>query len=104
MLTQELSDHTEMRRRLLITAIALARFRQQTGAFPESLQSMIPTYLTEVPLDLYSGLLPIYVKSPEDGYLLYSIGADGIDSGGRMRTKEVNSDDIAVRVPQAHKK
>ena len=64
---------------------------------------MTPTYLKEVPLDLHSGLLPIYVKSPEGGYLLYSVGADGFDSCGRMRSKEVNSDDIAVRVPRLGK-
>jgi hypothetical protein len=75
----------ESRRRLLLTAIALERFRVRRGAYPESLDLLIPELLSSVPLDFMDGQ-PLRYRRTEDGhFLLYSIGVDCIDDGGNDR-------------------
>lgn len=70
------------------TALAIERYRLATGTPPEQLDELVPTYLTEVPIDPFDGQ-PIRYRPSASGYLLYSVDADGQDNGGRER-KDVN--------------
>ncbi|MCO6044987.1 type II secretion system protein GspG [Aeoliella sp. ICT_H6.2] len=67
-------------RQLHLTAVALARYRLSTGEYPQSLDGLLPEYLAEMPMDPFDRALA-YTRTP-DGYLLYSLGRDGQDSGG----------------------
>jgi hypothetical protein len=72
----------EMERRMVVTAIALKRFQIQSGKFPADLESLVPDYLHELPLDLMDGK-PLRYRPHTDGtFLLYSVGEDGEDNGG----------------------
>ncbi|MBI9016729.1 MAG: hypothetical protein JEZ07_05645 [Phycisphaerae bacterium] len=51
------------------------------GRFPDTLELLTPGYISEIPVDLFSGAELKYVKL-DDGYMLYSVGYDMTDDGG----------------------
>ncbi len=77
--------------RLLMVEAALRAFTLEQGSLPDSLQQMIPSILPEMPIDPFdpSGEPIRYVRT-NDGYVLYSIGADGKDDGGRPPVPDEN--------------
>ena len=77
-----LSQETECH--LAGTACAVARYRQAQGCLPDTLEALVPTYIDEIPIDPWSGE-PIVYEQCEPGYILYSVGPDGIDQGGKER-------------------
>jgi hypothetical protein len=91
-------DRAEQIERNLHVAFALAAFRADNGRYPAKLGELVPKYLAAVPDDLFSGKALIYKPSP-DGYLLYSVGPNGNDDGGRTIDDTPPGDDLAVRVP-----
>lgn len=75
----------ESRRRLLITAIALERYRGRHGSYPPTLQALVPALLQQVPVDFMDGQ-PLHYRLMEDShFVLYSVGLDCVDNGGEMR-------------------
>jgi hypothetical protein len=78
----------EARRRIFVTAIALKRFRLQHGRNPSSLAELTPTLLPSVPLDFMDGKELRYQRFEDDRFVLYSVGLDGTDNGGQMKTRE----------------
>jgi hypothetical protein len=107
---------------LLRLAASLAVYRAEVGAYPEKFDDLVPRILNKLPVDLYGARTFVY-KRHTDGYLLYSVGRNGIDDGGsneRMRVFEgrriddtesttaesaaakipSNSDDVSIRVPR----
>jgi hypothetical protein len=81
-----------------ITAFALAWYQRETGRYPDRLDALAPKYLKEVPPDLFSDGALIYRPSP-NGYLLYSVGANGRDDGGHGFDDQPPGDDLVVRMP-----
>lgn len=68
---------------LLRTDLALRAFQQNERRLPKSLAELTPEYLP-VPLpDPYSGK-PLGFLPSGDTFLLYSVGPDGKDNGGRI--------------------
>jgi hypothetical protein len=84
---------TELERRALVVTLALEAFRAERGGYPASLAELAPAYLDEVPVDTMdpdggplSYLASYDSDAPADErrpYLLYSVGWDGEDEGGR---------------------
>jgi hypothetical protein len=72
----------ETARRLLVTAIALKRYKLRHDKWPESLGELVPDILEQVPTDFMDGKPLRYKPAPEGWFLLYSVGEDGIDDGG----------------------
>jgi hypothetical protein len=66
------------------TALAVERYRLATGKLPQQLEDLVPQYLAQVPTDPFDGN-PIRYRPGPPGYLLYSVGEDGRDNGGRER-------------------
>ncbi|MFO0935134.1 MAG: hypothetical protein U0798_01295 [Gemmataceae bacterium] len=83
-------------------AFALAAYHEAKGAYPDKLDQLVPTYMKSMPVDLYSGKVPIYRKT-EKGYIVYSVGENGKDDGGFLRTDGEKDgkrgDDIGIRMP-----
>jgi hypothetical protein len=82
-------------------AFALAAYRADRAAYPEKLAALAPKYLAKLPEDPFSGSAYHYLRDG-DGFLLYSVGMNGRDDGGKTRddAKEGEGwDDITVRVP-----
>jgi hypothetical protein len=71
-------------------AAALAQFRAANGAYPEKLDELVPGVLKTLPNDPYSGKPLIYVRDG-DGFLFYSVGANGIGDGGSSERMQVHS-------------
>jgi hypothetical protein len=75
----------EARRRLLVVALALERYRLRRGCSPESLDALPPDLLASPPVDFLDGK-PLRYRRSEDGrFTLYSVGLDFQDDGGNSR-------------------
>lgn len=74
----------EMRRRLIITALALERYQRQNKDYPNTLAELQPEFIQAVPLDFSDGQPLRYRRRAEGDFVLYSIGSDGVDDGGQM--------------------
>ena len=73
----------ETKRRLAVTAIALKRYELHCGKPPPNLLALTPEFLGEVPIDPMSGKPLCYRLNPDGTYVLYSVGEDGNDDGGK---------------------
>jgi hypothetical protein len=74
----------EAQRRLIITAIALERYRGRHGVYPNTLSELTPDFLKTPLTDFINGQ-PLRYRVTDDGHFsLYSIGLDGVDYGGQM--------------------
>lgn len=74
------------------TALAVERFRLAHGKLPEKLDELVPQFLPAVPADPFDGQ-PLRYHRLEKDYVIYSIGSDGEDNGGRERPANVKSAD-----------
>ena len=72
----------ETGRRLCVAAIALKRYRLQHGAYPATLNDLVPAILPAVPTDFMDGKPLRYRLRPDGDFLLYSVGEDGRDDDG----------------------
>ncbi len=95
---QTASDRWEQTRRNLGVAFALAAYRRDTGHYPAKLDDLAPKYLAAIPADLFSGK-PLIYRPTANGYLLYSVGVNGKDDGGRTPEDNPPGDDLCVRMP-----
>ena len=81
------------------TAVAVERYRLATGNLLGSLDELVPAYMEAAPVDLFDGK-PLRYKKLEKGYVVYSVGADRADDGGRERSPDQsgNAPDIVFIV------
>jgi hypothetical protein len=75
----------ETYREMVVTAIALERFRMRHGRYPETLAALIPEVIAQMPHDYLDGQPLRYRLKPDGHFLLYSVGFDGKDDGGDPR-------------------
>lgn len=72
----------ETKRKLVVAAVALKRYKLKNGKYPEMLDALAPSFVRTVPLDPMSGA-PLRYRLNSDGFFaLYSVGDDGKDNGG----------------------
>ncbi|MBN2138785.1 MAG: hypothetical protein JW720_13335 [Sedimentisphaerales bacterium] len=67
--------------------LAVERYRLAEGKLPEALNELVPEYLDVVPKDPFDGA-ELRFKRLEKGFMVYSIGEDCSDDGGKERDKE----------------
>jgi len=79
----------DMERDGTVLLIALQRHRVEHGAYPDTLDALVPAYIDELPADGFAPdgrfvyrVLDAAAETPAGGFLLYSVGADGVDHGG----------------------
>ena len=84
-----LMGHVESRARseAARAALAVERYRLSEGTLPESLTDLVPRFLEGVPADPYAGG-PMLYESRAGGFVVYSVGLDGRDDGGRETPEE----------------
>jgi hypothetical protein len=68
--------------RCATAAVALERYRLANGRWPDKLDDVTPRYLTKVPADPYDGQ-PLRYARHKDVVVVYAIGPDGKDDGGK---------------------
>lgn len=96
-------DRGAMKFDLTKLAFALAAYRADRGAYPARLADPVPKYVAKVPSDIFSAA-ELHYRLEDGGYLLYSVGGNGKDDGGKGmddRKEGEDWDDIAVRIPAA---
>jgi hypothetical protein len=59
-------------------------FRLARGKLPERLTELVPQFLPDVPIDPFDGK-PLRYHHLAKGYVIYSIGIDGHDGGGKEK-------------------
>lgn len=59
--------------------LAIGAYQKDNQKIPNSLDELVPKYLTAVPIDPYSGQAPIYVPEKK---VVYSIGSNRVNEGG----------------------
>ena len=97
---------------LAFLAFALAGHHDDRGRYPHSLKELSPAYIAEIPKDPFTDRDLVY-RSDGTAYLLYSVGPNGKDDGGRNVSDEMKKwrhetdpskipdyDNIAIRTPE----
>jgi len=64
--------------------LAIERYRLAAGKLPDEIADLVPNYLDAVPKDPFDGE-DLRYKRLEMGFVVYSIGEDGSDDGGKER-------------------
>jgi hypothetical protein len=75
-------EQFEQQRDAALVVLAAELFRRREGRLPESLAELTPTYLPTVPVDMFDGG-PLKYRVEGDSFIVYSIGNDYLDDGGR---------------------
>ena len=87
--SRELIDLTRM-------SFALSAYKSDNGTFPETLDKLAPKYIPELPTD-YFAPGPYHYERTATGYLLYGVGQNGKDDGGKSIFEEQSGgDDLLV--------
>lgn len=69
-------------------ACALERHRLAAGEYPEALEKLVPRYIEKLPHDLITGEPLKYRRTADGGFILYSVGWNQQDDGGRPPSSE----------------
>ncbi len=85
--------------RLIMTEVALRCYREDHGRAPVSLDALLPEYLKSIPDDPSNRKALVYLTQGTN-WLIYSIGWDGKDDGGKPASRGFGtSGDILVDSP-----
>ena len=91
----------EAERRILITAIALERYRGKHGTYPATLDALTPEFLKSSLPDFMDGH-PLRYRLTDDGhFLLYSVGLNCVDDGGKFPTRSRNVEEWQINMGEA---
>jgi len=74
--------------RLLAIELALRCYESEQGHAPTGLEQLVPNYIQRVPIDPFSDKPVIYRPQGTD-WLVYSVGEDGVDDGGKRVVRSV---------------
>ncbi len=96
-------DRMAMNSDLTRLAFALAGYHADSGSYPAKLADLTPKYIGAIPKDIFNDDADLHYARDGDGYLLYSVGLNGRDDGGKgpgESREDLTCDDIVVRVPR----
>ena len=92
----------EVRFDLAKLSMALVACKAETGRYPARLAELAPKILPKIPADRFGGKPLIYSPSKDGGgYVLYSIGANLKDDGGKdhLDQADLRDGDIVAKTP-----
>jgi len=81
-MTNEMVAETEASARMSNLAIAITLFKQRNGTYPTTLSDLVPDFIASVPIDPFDGR-PMRYLLVDDGAVIYSVGSDFQDNGGK---------------------
>jgi hypothetical protein len=93
----EAENRAHTRESLGQLGFALAAYHADHDGYPDSLNALAPQYISRLPHDLYTEG-PLHYRREGAGCLLYSVGANGVDDGGRTFHSQPQGDDIVIRL------
>ena len=79
-------------RRMAAVALALRLYQLDHDNRPDELADLVPDYLPEIPMDILSKGQPIQYRPGADPPLLYSVGMNGTDDGGKYEPPTCGGD------------
>jgi len=62
--------------------LALKLYKQKSGTYPDTLDRLTPEFMESIPVDPFTGK-PLVYRKTGDGFLLYSLGPNLKDDGGK---------------------
>lgn len=71
-------------------ACGLERYRMAQGKYPDNLDALVPIYINELPHDIMSGVTCHYRLKADGTFLLYSVGWNQTDEGGKVAYNQYN--------------
>jgi hypothetical protein len=77
----------QIRMRMLITSLAIRAFELENDRPPAKFAELIPSYLPAIPTDPYGNGDALKYVASGDEFLLYSVGPNRIDEGGKSPPK-----------------
>ena len=83
---------------LLIVESALRRHELAHGKAPDSLAELVPEFLAHIPVDP-CGCQPFVYRRINSRHVLYSVGQDGRDDGGKSKSDPTEGDLLLIPVP-----
>jgi hypothetical protein len=92
---QDASDRATQSYQNVITAYACVWYHRFNGKYPDKLADLVPTYLNQVPKDIFTGKDLLYIGGV-NGFSFHSVGPNGFDDSGDSTPPR---DDIGVRIP-----
>lgn len=75
-------------------ALAAERFRLERGQFPDQAANLVPGFLAAIPEDPFDGQ-PLRYRRTVDGVVIYTIGDDMVDDGGKVAPRSTQGSDRA---------
>jgi hypothetical protein len=72
---------------MVVCAVALKRYTLKHGKPPPDLDSLVPDFVSSVPIDFMDGKPMKYQLQPDGRFVLYSVGKDCRDDGGDPTSK-----------------
>lgn len=99
---QDAAERITQKHENVITAFALAWYQRSKGQYPVKLADLVPTYLADVPIDLFNGKEPVYQPNA-NGFMIYSVGVNCRDDDGQGEGDNPLGDDLVVRIPRRAK-
>ncbi len=82
-------QYDQARLRCATVALAAERYRLDAGSWPESAEVLVKAgLLREVPADPFDGK-PLRCNRTADGVVVYSVGPDEEDNGGKLNRKNI---------------
>jgi hypothetical protein len=90
-------DLAAARLRLIVTEMALRCYRCDGGRPPAALQQLVPKYLRHLPVDPFSDRSLVYHPGGTN-WVLYSVGPNKTDDGGKPLSKVTSGNDFAAAV------
>lgn len=74
---------TSTQNNLLLAALALRAYKEEHDTYPKALMNLVPEYLRAIPDDPFALKGSLIYTTNGKSYVLYSIGPDGKDDGGK---------------------
>ena len=82
----------------LLLAFALADWKAQHDSYPETLNQLVPDFVSKPPIDAFNEK-PLTYRRERDGFIFYSVGVNEIDDNGQSYDDEPRGDDLVIRLP-----
>jgi hypothetical protein len=93
-------ESARARNGLLAVALALRAYKLEHGRYPATLNDLVPSYLTKLPDDPFALNGSLHFRRSGSSYVLYSLGPDCVDNGGKPLDKHGKGDLVAGIEPR----
>ena len=94
----EAADQSAVHTAFVQTGLALAAYHAEHDRYPKRLEELTPKFARNLPTDVYTDHKSLRYRPAEDGYVLYSVGPNGIDEEAGAADNLPDSDDISIAI------